>query len=134
MENENKNAAKNIGDAITSFGAAMGKIFNDPALKDKSRDLGKAIADSAETLGRRFDDPEVKAKFKETGDSMQSVGKNISDAFGKIEDKCRAGSAMPPFQSDNCHGCNGRGWVETGIGVSSKVHTCVLCKGTGKKQ
>ena len=28
-----------------------------------------------------------------------------------------------------CHGCNGKGWVETAGGVM--VHICPICKGAG---
>lgn len=132
MENENKTAAKNLGDAVTSLGAAMGKIFNDPLLKEKAGDLGKAITESAETLGNRFKDPEVKVKFKEAGDSVQAIGKNISDTFGKVENSC-CGTKTTGYNPDNCNGCNGRGWVEIGAGISAKAHKCPVCGGTGKK-
>ena len=28
-----------------------------------------------------------------------------------------------------CHGCSGKGWIETGSGVY--VHICPVCRGTG---
>lgn len=78
-----KGPGENLGDMFEAFGAAMGKIFNDPELKAKAREFGRSAAQSAQTFAGRFKDEEVKAKFKDAGQAAKDFGKSVADYFGK---------------------------------------------------
>jgi len=119
-----KKATENLGDMFGALGQSMEKIFNDPKLKEKATDLGKAVKESAETFKGRFEDEDVKTKFREAGNAAQSFGKNVSEWFN---------CGIEKLSEDTCHGCGGRGWVETGIGIHARPNKCVVCNGTGKK-
>jgi len=93
---QKKTPGDNLGDMFDALGDAMGKIFNDPKLKDKARDLGKAAKESAETLGERLKDEEVKAKFKEAGRAAQAFGKNVAGIFD--DEKGRDSAADKPVE------------------------------------
>jgi ribosomal-protein-alanine N-acetyltransferase len=78
---ENKNPVDSFAEMFEAFGIAMGKVFDDPELKEKAREFGKAASDSASTLGNRFKDEEVQAKFKEMGKAAEEFGKSVVDMF-----------------------------------------------------
>lgn len=78
---EDKKLVESFTEMFESFGAAMGKVFDDPALKEKAKEFGKAAADSANTLGNRFKDEDVQEKFKEVGKAAEQFGKSVADLF-----------------------------------------------------
>jgi len=82
-----KSAAENFSDMFDAFGNAIGRIFNDPELKEKVKELSKAAKESADTLGERFKDEEVRGKFREAGQAAQAFGKSITDFFSEEIDK-----------------------------------------------
>jgi len=83
-----KRPAESFGDLFQSFVSAVGKVFDDPELKEKAKEFGKSAAASAETFGNRFKDEEVKEKFKEVGKAAEVFGKSVSEAFS---DKDKSG-------------------------------------------
>ncbi len=84
---QNKNTAESFGDLVQSFASAVGKIFDEPVLKEKAKEFGKSAAASAEAFGDRFKDDEVKAKFREVGKAAEKFGKSVSDAFSDKDAK-----------------------------------------------
>jgi len=80
-KSDRKQAVDNFVEIFTSFGQAVGEIFNDPALKEKTREFTESASASAKTLASRFKDEEVKAKFRDIGKAAQVFGKSVVDSF-----------------------------------------------------
>ena len=78
---DRKQAVDNFVEIFSSFGQAVGEIFNDPALKEKTREFTESASTSAKTLASRFRDEEVKAKFRDVGKAAQVFGKSLVDSF-----------------------------------------------------
>jgi hypothetical protein len=88
-ENKSKNPAESFGELVKEFGDAVGKIFDDPELKQKAREFGESASKSAKQFGSRFKDEEVKEKFRGVGQAAREFGNSVSEYFreGDKEDQ-----------------------------------------------
>ncbi len=86
-QEKKKGTTDSFVDIFESFGAAIGKVFDDPELKEKAKELGKSAAESANTLANRFKDEEVQEKFREVGKAAEQFGKNVADYFKEKKEK-----------------------------------------------
>jgi len=88
-ENKSKNPADSFGELVKEFGDAVGKIFDDPELKQKAREFSESASKSAKQFGSRFKDEEVKEKFRGVGQAAREFGNSVSEYFreGDKEDQ-----------------------------------------------
>jgi len=82
-----KGPADNFGEMLAAFAGAMGELFKDPALQDKSKEFVDAAIGSAKLLGGRFEDEEVRARFRDVGKAAQAFGRNLEDYFQAGKDR-----------------------------------------------
>jgi len=83
-KNDNTNQAlKSFSKMFEEFGGAVGKIFDDPKLKQEVNKFGASAVKSAKTFGSRFKDEEVKERFRNVGAAASKFGKDISRVFKK---------------------------------------------------
>lgn len=85
-QDKGKSPAESFGEMVGQFGEAVGKIFDDPELKQKAREFGDSAVRSARHFGDRFRDDEVKEKFRSVGEAAREFGNSMSEYF-KDEDK-----------------------------------------------
>lgn len=77
---ENPTADKFV-EIFRAFGQAIGAVFDDPELKNKSKEFADSAAESAKILANRFNDEDVRAKFKDIGKAAKEFGKSLTDYF-----------------------------------------------------
>jgi hypothetical protein len=81
QKGKSNNPAESFSELVKEFGDAVGKIFDDPELKEKAKEFGDSAVKSAKQFGSRFKDEEVKEKFKGVGKAAKDFGNSVSDYF-----------------------------------------------------
>jgi hypothetical protein len=85
MTEENQEYKKEIIESFTAlfttFGKAVGDIFNDPELKKKAKEFAESASASANSLVDRLKEDDVKEKFRDVGKAAEQFGKSVADCF-----------------------------------------------------